>query len=66
MMRDYMLAVKGDKMTVYRANVKIRINNTITNTWVEIPAVNANIARALLQAQYGKDSVIAVIRKSGQ
>ena len=65
-MRDYMLAVEGDKMTVYRANVKIRINNTISNTWVEIPAVNANEARALLQAQYGKDSVIAVIRKSGQ
>ena len=66
MMREYMLAVEGDKMTVYRANVKIRINSTITNTWVEIPAPNANIARALLQAQYGKDNVIAVIRKSGQ
>ena len=66
MMREYMFAVEGDKMTVYRANVKIRINNTISNTWVEIPAVNANEARALLQAQYGKYSVIAVIRKSGQ
>ena len=66
MMREYMLAVESDKMTVYRANIKIRINSTITNTWVEIPAVNANEARALLQAQYGKYSVIAVIRKSGQ
>ena len=66
MMRDYMLAVESDKMTLYRANVKIRINSTITNTWVEIPAVNANIARALLQAQYGKDNIINVVRKSGQ
>ena len=66
MMREYMLAVEGDKMTVYRANVKIRINSTLTNTWFEIQAPNANIACALLQAQYGKDSVIAVIRKSGQ
>ena len=66
MMREYMLAVEGKPMSVYKANIKIRINNTITNTWVEIPAVNANVARALLQAQYGKDNVIAVIRKSGQ
>ena len=65
-MREYMFVSEGKPMTVYRANVKIRINSTITNTWVEIPAPNANIARALLQAQYGKDNVIAVIRKSGQ
>ena len=61
-----MFVSEGKPMTVYRANVIIRINSTLTNTWVEIQAPNANIARALLQAQYGKDSVIAVIRKSGQ
>jgi hypothetical protein len=66
MMREYMLAVEGKPMTLYRANIKIRINNTITNTWVEISAINANVAKALLQAQYGRDNVIAVVRKSGQ
>ena len=66
MMREYMLAVEGKPMTVYRANIKIRINNTITNAWVEISAINANVAKALLQAQYGRDNVIAVVRKSGQ
>jgi len=53
-------------MTVYRANIKIKINGSVTSTWVEIEATNANTALALLQAQYGRDSVIAVIRKSGQ
>jgi hypothetical protein len=66
MMREYMLAVEGKPMTLYRANIKIRINNTITNTWVEISAINANVAKALLQAQYGRDNLIAVVRKSGQ
>ena len=66
MSSGYRLVAEGGQMTVYRANVKIRINGTRTNTWVEIEATNANTALALLQAQYGRDSVIAVIRKSGQ
>ena len=53
-------------MTVYRANVKIKINGSVTSTWVEIEAANANTARGLLQAQYGRENVINVIRKSGQ
>ena len=53
-------------MTVYKANVKIKINGSVTSTWVEIEAANANTARGLLQAQYGKENVINVIRKSGQ
>jgi hypothetical protein len=66
MRAEHILCVEAPKMTVYRANIKIRINNTITNTWVEISAINANVAKALLQAQYGRDNVIAVVRKSGQ
>ena len=53
-------------MTVYRANIKIKLNGSVTNTWIEIEAINANMARSLLQAQYGKENVINVIRKSGQ
>jgi len=66
MRKDHMLLAEDNQMTVYRANIKIKINGSVTNTWIEIEAVNANTARALLQAQYGRDSVIAVTRKSGQ
>ena len=66
MKREYMLLVEDNQMTVYRANIKIKINGSVTNTWIEIESVNANTARALLQAQYGKENVINVIRKSWQ
>ena len=61
-----MLVGEDTQMTVYRANIKIKINGSVTSTWVEIEAANANTARGLLQAQYGRESVINVIRKSGQ
>jgi hypothetical protein len=61
-----MLIGEDTQMTVYRANIKIKINGSVTSTWVEIEAANANTALALLQAQYGKENVINVIRKSGQ
>ena len=61
-----MLVGEDTQMTVYRANIKIKINGSVTSTWVEIEAANANTARSLLQAQYGKENVINVIRKSGQ
>ena len=64
MSKDHMLVAEGKQMTVYRANIKIK--GSVTNTWIEILASNANVAKALLQAQYGKDNVINVIRKSGQ
>jgi len=63
---DYMLVAEDKHMTIYRANIKIKLNGSMTNTWIEIEAINANTARSLLQAQYGKDNVINVIRKSGQ
>jgi hypothetical protein len=66
MRREYMLVAEGKQMIVYRANIMIKINGSVTNTWIEIEAANANTARALLQAQYGKENVINVIRKSGQ
>ena len=66
MRAEHMLVAEDKHMTVYRANVKIKINGSVTSTWVEIPAVTANTARGLLQAQYGKENVINVIRKSGQ
>jgi len=53
-------------MIIYRANIKLTINSTKSTTWVEIKALNATIAKSLLQAQYGKDNVINVIRKSRQ
>ena len=66
MISEHMLVWEHTQMTVYRANVIIKINSTVTSTWVEIEAANANTARGLLQAQYGKENVINVIRKSGQ
>ena len=66
MRAEHMLVAEDKHMTVYRANVKIKINGSVTSTWVEIEAANANTARSLLQAQYGRESVINVIRKSGQ
>ena len=53
-------------MKTYRANVKVIMISTKTNIWIEIQAPNANIARAMLNAQYGKDNVLAVVQKSGQ
>ena len=64
MRAEHMLVAEDKHMTVYRANIKIKINGSVTNTWIEIEAANANTARALLQAQYGKENVINVIRKS--
>jgi hypothetical protein len=61
-----MLVAENTHMTVYRANVKIKINGSVTSTWIEIEAANANTARGLLQAQYGRENIINVIRKSGQ
>ena len=66
MSSGHMLVAEDKHMTVYRANVKIKINGSVTSTWVEIEAANANTARGLLQAQYGRENVINVIRKSGQ
>ena len=66
MRAEHMLIAEDRHMTVYKANVKIKINGSVTSTWVEIEAANANTARGLLQAQYGKENVINVIRKSGQ
>ena len=63
---DQMLVAEDKHMTIYRANIKIKLNGSITNTWIEIEAINANTARSLLQAQYGQNAVISVIRKSGQ
>ena len=53
-------------MIIYRAHIKLVINGTKSSTWIEIPAPNAVTAKALLQAQYGKDNIINVVRKSGQ
>jgi hypothetical protein len=53
-------------MIIYRANIKLTINSTKSNTWIEIKAPNDTIAKSLLQAQYGKDNVINVVRKSGK
>ena len=66
MISEHMLVWEHTQMTVYRANIKIKINGSVTSTWVEIEAANANTALALLHAQYGKENVINVIRKSGQ
>ena len=66
MRAEHMLVAEDKHMTVYRANVKIKINGSVTSTWVEIEAANAYTARSLLQAQYGRENVINVIRKSGQ
>ena len=53
-------------MKTYRASVKLMMTRTKTNVWIEIQAPNVHIARAMLNAQYGKDNVLAVIQKSGQ
>ena len=66
MRAEHMLVAEDKHMTFYRANVKIKINGSVTSTWVEIEAANANTARGLLQAQYGRENIINVIRKSGQ
>jgi hypothetical protein len=66
MKRENMLVAEDKQMTVYRANIKIKINGSVTSVWIDIEAANVNAARALLQAQYGKENVINVVRKSGQ
>jgi hypothetical protein len=66
MTRENMLVAEDQLMTVYRANIKIKINGSVTSVWIDIEAANVNAARALLQAQYGKENVINVVRKSGQ
>ena len=47
-------------MKTYRTNIKIRLGSSTTTTWVEIDAQNLNIAKALLEAQYGMGTVISI------
>ena len=51
-------------MIIYRACIKIRINSTLSNTWVHIEAQNFTTAKALLEAQYGSGNVLSIMRKS--
>ena len=66
MKAEHIIFAEDRKMTIYRAHIKLVINGTKSSTWIEIPAPNAVTAKALLQAQYGKDNIINVVRKSGQ
>jgi len=48
-------------MKKYRANIKIRLGSVLTNTWIEIEAPTQNVAKALLEAQYGSGMVICIL-----
>ena len=47
---------------LYRVKIKIRVNSTITNTIVEVPAANAVIAKALAEQMYGMGCVLSVVK----
>jgi hypothetical protein len=49
-------------MQSYEGLVKIRVNTSMTTTWVFIEAANSAVARALLEAQYGRGNVLQVIK----
>ena len=47
---------------LYKVKIKIRVNSAITTTIVEVPAVNAVIAKALAEQMYGVDNVLSVTK----
>lgn len=49
-------------MNLYEGLVKIRVNSSMTTTWVFIEAVSSSMARSLLEAQYGRGNVLSVQR----
>ena len=60
--RLMLLAVVAALMKSYEGLVMIRVNTSMTTTWVFIEAANSAVARALLEAQYGRGNVLQVIR----
>jgi len=52
----------GGAAMLYRVKIKIRVNFTITNTIVEVPAANAVIAKALAEQMYGMGCVLSVVK----
>ena len=50
-------------MYTYRCLIKIKVGSAITTTHIEIDAQNANIAKAVVAAQYGSNNVLNIIRK---
>ena len=51
---------------LYKVKIKIRVNSTITNTIVEVPAANAAIAKALAEQMYGMGCVLSVVKASAK
>ena len=52
----------GGAAMLYRVKIKTRVNSTITNTIVEVPAANAVIEKALAEQMYGMGCVLSVVR----
>ena len=52
----------GGAAMLYRVKIKLRVNSTITNTIVEVPAANAVIAKALAEQMYGMGCVLSVVK----
>jgi len=50
---DSIILCDGDFDMLYRVKIKIRVNSTITNMIVEVPATYAVIAMALVEQMYG-------------
>lgn len=61
---DVLKGTKGFKgYSVWKATVKVNFNGTPMLTPVTIFAANQNMAKALLQTQYGKNAVISQVQK---
>ena len=54
--------ITGGAIMLYKVKIKIRVNSAITTTIVEVPAVNAVIAKALAEQMYGVDNVLSVTK----
>ena len=63
-MDDILKGIKGFKgYSVWKATVKVNYNGTPMLTPVTIFASNPQMAKSLLQTQYGKNSVISQVTK---
>lgn len=51
------------EMIEYEGQIRLKVHGTTQWVWVDVKAQSVMFARALLQAQYGRENVINVQQK---
>ena len=61
--RDTIGELRKSKMIEYEGQIRLKVQGTTQWVWVDVRAQSVMFARALLQAQYGRENVLTVQQK---